>query len=80
MTFGAETPEGDAQAILDRYLDAGGTVLDLADVYAGGDSERIVGRWLADRGVRDDLVLATKARFRSAATTTRTARACRAPG
>jgi aryl-alcohol dehydrogenase-like predicted oxidoreductase len=63
MTFGEETPEVDAHAILDRFLEAGGTTLDLADVYVGGESERIVGRWLADRGVRDDVVLATKARF-----------------
>jgi aryl-alcohol dehydrogenase-like predicted oxidoreductase len=63
MTFGQETPEDEAHAILDRFLDAGGTLIDLADVYVGGESERIVGRWLADRGVRDDVVLATKARF-----------------
>ena len=63
MTFGDETPEDDAHRILDRYVDAGGTFLDLADVYAGGESERIVGRWLAKRGHHDDLVLATKARF-----------------
>ena len=63
MTFGAETPEADAFAILDAYLDAGGDFIDLADVYAAGESERIVGRWLAERGVRDQLVLASKARF-----------------
>lgn len=63
MTFGAETPPADAFAILDRYLEAGGDLLDLADVYAAGDSERIVGDWLASRGVRDQVRLATKARF-----------------
>jgi aryl-alcohol dehydrogenase-like predicted oxidoreductase len=63
MTFGAETPESDAFAILDAYLDAGGDFIDLADVYAAGESERIVGRWLQDRGVRDQVVLASKARF-----------------
>jgi aryl-alcohol dehydrogenase-like predicted oxidoreductase len=63
MTFGAETPESDAFTILDAYLAAGGDFIDLADVYAAGASERIVGRWLADRGVRDQLVLASKARF-----------------
>lgn len=65
MTFGDETPEEDAHGILDRYVEAGGTLLDLADVYAAGESERIVGRWLARRGHHDDLVLATKARFRT---------------
>ncbi|MFW5934096.1 MAG: aldo/keto reductase [Actinomycetota bacterium] len=63
MTFGQETPEPDAHAILDRFAAAGGTLLDLADVYVAGESERIVGRWLAARGHRDDVVLATKARF-----------------
>lgn len=68
MTFGAETDEPDAHAILDRFVDAGGTLLDLADVYADGRSETIVGRWLADRGNRDEVVLATKARFPVAGT------------
>lgn len=63
MTFGAETDEADAHAILDRYREAGGTLLDLADVYADGRSEQIVGRWLAARGSRDDVLLASKARF-----------------
>lgn len=63
MTFGAETNAPEAHAILDRFLEVGGTLLDLADVYADGRSEQIVGQWLADRGVRDQVVLATKARF-----------------
>ena len=63
MTFGNETDEADAFAILDRFVAAGGTLLDLADVYVEGESERIVGRWLTDRGLRDEVVLATKARF-----------------
>lgn len=63
MTFGAETNAADAHAILDRFLEAGGTLLDLADVYADGRSEEIVGQWLGARGVRDQVVLATKARF-----------------
>ncbi len=63
MTFGQETPEAAAFDILDAYLEAGGNLLDTADVYVAGESERIVGRWLADRGVRDQVVIATKARF-----------------
>jgi len=63
MTFGAETPEADAHAILDAYVEAGGNLLDCADVYAHGESESIVGRWLASRGVRDELIVATKGRF-----------------
>lgn len=65
MTFGAETPPDDAHAILDRYVEAGGNFLDTADVYARGESERIIGSWLARRHHRDELVIATKARFRT---------------
>jgi aryl-alcohol dehydrogenase-like predicted oxidoreductase len=65
MTFGVETPEEEAHAQLDAFVDAGGTFVDTADVYGGGISEEIVGRWLSTRTaeVRDRLVLATKGRF-----------------
>jgi aryl-alcohol dehydrogenase-like predicted oxidoreductase len=63
MTFGNEADEPDSHAILDAFVEAGGTLLDTADVYSAGVSEEIVGRWLADRGTRQDVVLATKARF-----------------
>lgn len=63
MTFGDETDEADAFAIMDRYVEAGGTFLDTADVYAYGTSENIVGRWLAERGNRDQLTVATKGFF-----------------
>ena len=73
MTFGAgsgnaaiaRTREADAAAILDRALDAGINFIDTADVYAGGESEEIVGRILGKR--RDDVVLATKAGWRTGA-------------
>jgi aryl-alcohol dehydrogenase-like predicted oxidoreductase len=65
MTFGQETDEDGARDQLDRFIAAGGTLVDTADVYAGTVSESIVGRWLADRpsDVRDQVVLATKGRF-----------------
>ena len=65
MTFGAETDERTAHAQLDRYLEAGGNLVDTADVYSAGASEEIVGRWLAARPqeVRRQVVLATKGRF-----------------
>ena len=66
MTFGTETDEVGSHAQLDRFLDAGGTLIDTADVYSGGSSEQIIGSWLASRsGVRDQVVLATKGRFRT---------------
>jgi aryl-alcohol dehydrogenase-like predicted oxidoreductase len=65
MTFGAETGEAGAHEQLDRFAAAGGTLVDTADVYAGGRSEEIIGRWLASRPaeVTEPVVLATKGRF-----------------
>jgi len=65
MTFGAETGEAGAHEQLDRFAGAGGTLVDTADVYAGGRSEEIIGRWLASRPaeVTEPVVLATKGRF-----------------
>jgi aryl-alcohol dehydrogenase-like predicted oxidoreductase len=69
MTFGQEAGEQAAGEILDRYVEAGGNLIDTADVYppAGpkGTSEEIIGRWLKARpGARDAIVLATKGRGR----------------
>jgi aryl-alcohol dehydrogenase-like predicted oxidoreductase len=65
MTFGAETDETGSFEMLDTFVEAGGTFVDTADVYANGASEQIIGRWLAERpsDVTDRIVLATKARF-----------------
>jgi aryl-alcohol dehydrogenase (NADP+) len=64
MTFGAEADEATSHAILERYLDAGGNLLDTADVYSSGASESIIGRWLArNPGRREGIVIATKGRF-----------------
>ena len=62
MTFGAETDEAGAFAQLDEFVEAGGTLVDTADAYSAGESERIVGRWLADRRPTD-VIIATKGRF-----------------
>ena len=64
MNFGAESDEKVAHQQLDRFLEQGGNFLDTADVYADGESETIIGRWLGTRaGLRDQVVLATKGRF-----------------
>jgi aryl-alcohol dehydrogenase-like predicted oxidoreductase len=60
MLFGSTTDEQTAHRMLDRFVEAGGTLIDTADVYGAGASEEILGRWLAGRS-RDDLVIATKA-------------------
>lgn len=62
MTFGAETGEDEAFRQLDRFVAAGGTLLDTADVYGDGASEEIIGRWWADRRPTG-VLLATKGRF-----------------
>jgi len=65
MTFGNESDEKIAHAQLDMFAEAGGTFVDTADVYSAGESERIIGHWLASRGadVTEPIVLATKGRF-----------------
>lgn len=69
MTFGNAvwgSPDDGSAQILDAYLEAGGNVIDTADVYSGGRSEELVGRLIAERGVRDRVVLATKFGFNAA--------------
>ncbi|MEV4757907.1 aldo/keto reductase [Micromonospora sp. NPDC049559] len=69
MRFGSQVPERTAFELLDRYVDAGGTLIDTANCYAfwadpdgaGGHSERVIGEWLARRpGLRDRVRLSTK--------------------
>ncbi|MEO1058115.1 MAG: aldo/keto reductase [Actinomycetota bacterium] len=74
MQFGWSVDEAGSFDVLDAYDDAGGNFIDTADVYsvwssaeggpsnAGGVSEEIIGRWLAARGNRDRMVIATKVR------------------
>src|SRR5438105_1729541 len=65
MTFGVETDEAGAHHQLDRFIEAGGTLVDTANTYGAGRSEEIIGRWFASRpaDVTGRVVLATKARF-----------------
>jgi aryl-alcohol dehydrogenase (NADP+) len=65
MTFGSETDEPGAHRQLDRFVEAGGTFVDTADVYGDGMSEEIIGRWFASRPaeITEPVVLATKGRF-----------------
>ncbi|CAA9474285.1 MAG: hypothetical protein AVDCRST_MAG12-1027, partial [uncultured Rubrobacteraceae bacterium] len=61
MTFGREADEEASRGLVARFLEAGGNFVDTADVYTNGVSEEITGRAL--KGVRDEVVLATKVRF-----------------
>ncbi len=58
--FGWTADEQESFSVLDAYAAAGGNFVDTADIYSGGDSETIIGKWLAARGNRDEMVIATK--------------------
>jgi aryl-alcohol dehydrogenase (NADP+) len=60
--FGWTADQKQSHAILDTYVGAGGNFIDTANSYLveHGISEKIIGRWMADRGNRDQIVLATK--------------------
>src|SRR3954471_4314178 len=65
--FGWTADEAQSFAVLDAYTAAGGNFVDTADSYSawvdgnsGGESETVIGKWLAARGNRDDVVIATK--------------------
>lgn len=67
MTFGTDWGWGAAEdvsrALFDHYTEAGGNFIDTADAYTGGRSEEMVGKFIADRKLRDRVVLATKFTF-----------------
>jgi aryl-alcohol dehydrogenase-like predicted oxidoreductase len=64
MTFGAEADERASGAVLEAFVEAGGTFVDTADVYSKGGSEEIIGRWLSAHPTEaQQLVIATKGRF-----------------
>ena len=70
MTFGPGewgTDRGTARAIFDAYREAGGNFIDTADIYSGGESERLVGAFITETRARDDVVLATKFGFNGSA-------------
>lgn len=65
--FGWTATGEEAFRILDRFVDAGGTMIDTADVYSawvpghqGGESESLIGEWLKRRGSREGIQIATK--------------------
>jgi aryl-alcohol dehydrogenase-like predicted oxidoreductase len=67
MLMGSRTDEETSFAVLDRYVEAGGTFVDTSDNYAfwedggqGGQSEELLGRWRRSRGIGDEIVIATK--------------------
>ena len=72
MYYGTTTDEPTSVKLLDAYAEAGGTFLDTALGYArwveggqGGESEAVLGRWMAERGNREQMFVATKVGFPS---------------
>ncbi|HEV2469667.1 MAG TPA: aldo/keto reductase [Candidatus Sulfotelmatobacter sp.] len=67
MTFGTEwgwgAEEDVSRSLFNRYVEVGGNFVDTADGYTGGKSEEMVGRFVAERNLRDRIVLATKFTF-----------------
>lgn len=66
MTFGTSrwgSSDDVSQTIFQSYVEAGGNFIDTADVYSGGRSEELVGKYITDQGLRDKLVVATKSTF-----------------
>ena len=65
--FGWTATKEESFKVLDRFVDLGGNFIDTADVYSawkegnsGGESESIIGEWMANRGNRSKMVIATK--------------------
>lgn len=70
MTFGTSgwgADEATSREIFSSYRAAGGNFIDTADIYAGGASETLVGRFMKETGTRDEVVLATKFAFNNSA-------------
>jgi aryl-alcohol dehydrogenase-like predicted oxidoreductase len=71
MHIGSNTPPDTSADILNAYVERGGAFIDSANIYnadargcAGGDSERFLGAWLKERGIREQLFIATKVGMR----------------
>ena len=66
MTFGAGrwgSEAAGARKIFETYIEAGGNLVDTADIYSGGESEAMLGDFIAESGMRDRLVVSTKSGF-----------------
>ena len=72
MQFGWTSDEATSRRVMDTFWEAGGNFIDTADIYTnwagdasyGGKSEEFIGRWIKDKGIRRDCILATKVRGR----------------
>ncbi|TRY33203.1 aldo/keto reductase [Aliiglaciecola sp. M165] len=64
MTFGDDwgwgADEKNSRALFDMFMQAGGNFIDTADLYTGGNSEKLLGKFIKETGTRDNVVLTTK--------------------
>ena len=70
MTFGSGewgADEAESRQVFQAYRDAGGNFVDTADIYGGGESERLVGQFIRETKSRDEVVLSTKFAFNGSA-------------
>src|SRR3954465_5436258 len=63
MTWARDTTEEQARSLLEMFTEAGGTLIDPGAACGGGGAERLVGSLVAEMGLRDEVVIATKAGF-----------------
>jgi aryl-alcohol dehydrogenase-like predicted oxidoreductase len=70
MYYGTSVSQDMSYRLLDQYVDAGGTFIDTANIYAwwaeggkGGESEKLLGQWMKERKNRDKLFIASKVGF-----------------
>lgn len=83
--FGWTADETTSFRLMDTFVDAGGDMIDTADVYSawveghsGGESEAVIGKWLAQSGKRDEVVIATKVGMMAGLAADTVAAACEA--
>ena len=83
--FGWNLSGEEAFRVLDRFAEAGGAMIDTADVYSawvpghkGGESERLLGEWLKRRGGKGDMLIATKVGYSDGLSAAHIAAACEA--
>ncbi|WP_343345832.1 aldo/keto reductase [Sphingomicrobium sp. XHP0239] len=81
--FGWTADEATSFDLIDRFVDAGGNMIDTADSYSawvpgheGGESERVIGGWLRRSGRREDVLIASKVGFMEGLAPDVVARAC----
>ena len=66
MTFGTSrwgSGEDESRSVFNTYVEAGGNLVDTADLYSAGRSEEMIGKFVAERSLRDQIVVATKSGF-----------------